>query len=72
MVDMSGIPHFENADQFLFFEPRPDNEFHDNTLEGCLAYASKVEKLSDKNNLYLCEKCTEDRYGKSKFLTSFC
>jgi hypothetical protein len=56
-------PYF--ADQpYVFFEPKPSEVIDDTTLEGCLRHASRVEQLIDKANLYLCEPCTEDRYGK--------
>lgn len=54
-------------DNYTFFEPKPYDVYDDSTLEGCLRQFSKVENLFDKNNLYLCEKCTEDKFGKSKF-----
>ena len=38
MEDMDKIPFFDNADEFLFFEPRPIDKPEDNSLEGCLAY----------------------------------
>ena len=57
-------PHFDDK-PYIFFEPRPSDVIDDTTLEGCLRHASKVEQLIDKNNLYLCEPCTIDRYGKS-------
>lgn len=46
----------------------PSENLDENSLEGCLSHAAKIESLIDKNNLYLCEQCTEDHYGKSKFL----
>jgi hypothetical protein len=51
----------------VFFEPKPFSQFDDSTLEGCLRYASKIETLVDRKNLYLCENCTENKYGKSKY-----
>ena len=62
---MSKIPHFEDANNYVFFEPRPSLVPTKYTLEGCLSHASRIEKMKDKNNLYLCEKCTEDKFGKS-------
>jgi hypothetical protein len=62
MFEMSN-PYF--ADQpYVFFEPKPSEVIDDTTLEGCLRHASRVEQLIDKANLYQCEPCTEDRYGK--------
>ena len=52
---MSKIPFFEEADQYLFFEPKPITKYSESSLEGCLNYASKIETLREKNNLYLCE-----------------
>jgi hypothetical protein len=66
MFDMQ-LTNFPNSENFTFFEPCPYDKFDDNTLEGCLRQFSKVENLFDKNNLYNCESCTEDQYGKSKF-----
>lgn len=64
------IPYYnETNDQdntFAFYEPKPRGTVDDTTLEGCLRYASKVDQLVDKQNLYLCEPCTEEKYGKSK------
>ena len=67
MHDMK-VQHFLEGDQsqWVFFEPKPRGIQDDSTLEGCLRYASKVDKMIDKNNLYLCEPCTEEKYGKSK------
>ena len=52
------VPYF-NEDPvncpWVFFEPKPRGTLDDTTLEGCLRYASKVEQLLDKQNLYLCE-----------------
>jgi hypothetical protein len=57
MHDMK-VPYF-NEDPvkcpWVFFEPKPRGTLDDTTLEGCLRYASKVEQLLDKQNLYLCE-----------------
>lgn len=71
MHDMRQIPHFCDVKDgtplpWVFFEPKPRGIQDDSTLEGCLRYAFKVETLVDKNNLYQCEACTEDKYGKSK------
>jgi hypothetical protein len=55
MFDMTKIPHFDKADEYVFFEPKPKDKIDDSTLEGCLYHASKVEQLIDKQNLYLCE-----------------
>lgn len=66
MDGMENIPFFDNASKYVFFEPRPIDKPDDSTLEGCLAYQARVEQLVDKQNLYLCEMCTEDRFGKSK------
>jgi len=71
MFDMVKTPHVLNADQFAYFEPTPVEKFDDSTLEGCLNNASKIETLYDKDNLYLCEQCTEDKYGKSKISKCF-
>lgn len=67
MHDMK-VPYFLESDDspHVFFEPKPRGVQDDSTLEGCLRYASKVDKMIDKNNLYLCEPCTEEKYGKSK------
>ena len=65
MLDMK-IPHFDNAEDYCFFEPKPKDQMDETTLEGCLYHAAKVESLVDKNNLYHCEQCTEDKFGKSK------
>jgi hypothetical protein len=48
----------------LFFEPKPKN-FEEDSLEGCLANQSKIDIMNDKKNLYHCEKCSEEKYGKS-------
>ena len=66
LVDMTKIPNFEESKDYVFFEPRPDLVPSEKNIEGCLSYTSKIEKMKDKNNLYLCESCTEDKYGKSK------
>lgn len=69
MFDMEKTPYLEGeASSFHYFEPAPRDKHDDSTLEGCLYHAAKVESLVDKQNLYLCEPCTEDRYGKSKNL----
>lgn len=68
MFDMEKTPFIDDADKFVFFEPVPNDKLEDSTLEGCLYHAAKVETLVDKNNLYLCEPCTEDKYGKSKII----
>jgi hypothetical protein len=61
-------PHLEH-NPFIFFEPKPnENPADDGTLEGCLRHAVKVEHLSDKQNLYQCEQCTEEKYGKSNVI----
>ena len=66
MTEMK-VPHFpDDSEQYVYFEPKPRGPIDDSSLEGCMRYASKVEQLIDKNNLYLCEQCTEDKYGKSK------
>ncbi len=74
MQDMKVTPHLEHG-PFVFFEPKPnENSADDGTLEGCLRHAVKVEHLSDKHNLYQCEQCTEEKYGKSNvipFIISF-
>ena len=67
MHDMKNIPYFDDSDDYVFFEPRPDSKIMDSTLEGCLTYSCRIELMEDRDNLYLCEKCTEDLYGKSKF-----
>ena len=68
MQDMKVTPHLEHG-PFVFFEPKPnENSADDGTLEGCLRHAVKVEHLSDKHNLYQCEYCTEDKYGKSNVI----
>ena len=36
MYDMS-IPHFEDSEKYVFFEPRPSEGYDEGTLEGCLA-----------------------------------
>lgn len=54
--------------EYVFYEPKPRGTMEDSTLEGCFRYAAKVEQLIDKSNLYHCDPCTEDRYGKSKLL----
>ena len=56
-------PYFDDQ-PYAFFEPRPSDMIDDSTLEGCLRHASRVEQLIDSANLYLCEPCTIDRYGK--------
>lgn len=48
MFDMEGVQYLDNADKYLFFEPKPENLFDDETLEGCLAYAAKVDQMVDK------------------------
>ena len=61
-------PHLEHS-PFIFFEPKPnENPADDGTLEGCLRHAVKIEHLSDKQNLYQCEQCTEEKYGKSNVI----
>jgi hypothetical protein len=65
MFDME-VEGLKNQEEFCYFEPKPYDVFNDQTLEGCLRQFAKVETLNDKNNLYFCEKCTEDKYGKSK------
>ncbi len=53
MQDMKEItPYLENYDNFVFFEPKPFEKPDDNTLEGCLRHAAKLEQMIDKNNLY--------------------
>lgn len=60
---MDKIPLYSNEDKFYYFEPRPkENNYDDNTLEGCLYYHSRIEKLFDKSNLYHCEFCTKDKF----------
>ncbi|CDW88602.1 ubiquitin carboxyl-terminal hydrolase 16-like [Stylonychia lemnae] len=59
---MDKIPFFEEADQFLYFEPQAIPEPDDDTLEGCLAYLCRIEKFLDKTNLFYCESCTRDKY----------
>ncbi len=71
MKDMQVTPHLDHA-PYVFFEPKPsESSVDDGTLEGCLRHAVKVEQMSDKQNLYWCEQCTEDKFGKSKFLANF-
>lgn len=67
MFDLQ-IPFYEHVTngEYLFFEPKPFDKFNDETLEGCLRQFAKIEDLSDKDNLYFCEKCTEDKYGNKK------
>ena len=65
MFDMK-VP--ADNDDFEYFEPKPQNNLDDSTLEGCFAHFVKVESLVDKQNLYHCDQCTEDKYGKSKIL----
>ncbi len=60
-------PYFDDK-PWIFFEPKPAEKADDSTLEGCLRHAAKVEQLIDKQNLYHCEACTVDKYGKSKTL----
>eukprot|EP00347_Sterkiella_histriomuscorum_P024359 403331397 len=65
MNEMHKIPYYsdENQDKFYYFEPRSQDEpLDDNSLEGCLFYHSRIEKLFDKSNLYHCELCTRDKY----------
>ena len=64
---MEKTPYFDDADKFIFFEPAPRDKIDENTLEGCLYNAVRVETLVDKQNLYLCEQCTEEKHGKSKY-----
>ena len=63
------VPHFNECkdkdSKWVFYEPKPRGQLDDSTLEGCLRYAAKVEQMMDKQNLYLCEQCTEDKFGKS-------
>ena len=46
------VAHFSDTNDYVFFEPKPTGQMDDSNLEGCLRYASKVEQLIDKNNLY--------------------
>eukprot|EP00347_Sterkiella_histriomuscorum_P016801 403351801 len=64
MYDMEKTPCMDDVEKNYYFEPTPRAQFDDNTLEGCLYNAVRVESLVDKQNLYLCEQCTEDKYGK--------
>ncbi|CDW75691.1 ubiquitin carboxyl-terminal hydrolase 16 isoform x2 [Stylonychia lemnae] len=64
MFDMEKTPFLEDGDKFEYFEPAPKAKFDDGTLEGCLYNSVKIESLVDKQNLYLCEHCTEEKYGK--------
>lgn len=66
MYEMDVMPHKYKSEDCTFFEPKPYDVFDDSTLHGCLRQFAKVENLFDKQNLYLCEKCTEEKYGKSK------
>jgi len=50
---------------YRFFEPKPYDKFADSKLEGCLGQFVKVENLFDKNNLYQCDQCTRDKFGKN-------
>ena len=64
MKDM--MPYLEIYGNYVFFEPKPNEKADDSSLEGCLRHAAKLEQMIDKNNLYECEKCTEEKFGKSK------
>lgn len=60
---------FPNND-YVLFEPKPKENLDIYSLEGCLSYSCRIEKLMDKNNLYVCEPCSVSHYGKSmKLLT---
>ncbi len=48
MDAMTSIPFFEGTENYAFFEPRPQDKTDDSTLEGCLAYTSRIEQLVDK------------------------
>lgn len=63
MLDMQ---MFDRENNYIFFEPKPFDNFDDSTLEGCMKQFVKMESLFQKDNLYFCEMCTEDKYGKSK------
>lgn len=37
---------------------------NESSLMGCLAHFTKNEELKDAENLYQCEECSEEKYGK--------
>jgi len=47
--------------EYEFFEPLPCDKYNDSTLEGCIANACRIELLSEKNNLYACEHCNQNK-----------
>lgn len=56
MYNMEKTPYLDDSsDEYEYFEPAPKDTIDDNTLEGCLYHAVRVESLVDKKNLYLCE-----------------
>ncbi len=55
MFDVEKTPFVDDGDLYVYFEPVPTERLDDNSLEGCLYHAAKIESLVDKNNLYLCE-----------------
>lgn len=72
MWDVEKTPYMDTPDlqgKYVYFEPSPRDKFDDTTLEGCLYNFGRIETLVDKQNLYLCELCTEEKYGKSKSTT---
>lgn len=65
LTDFSNTkPYKDLNESYIFFEPKPKT-FSEDTLEGCLANQSKIDIMNDKKNLYHCELCTEDKYGKN-------
>lgn len=48
MFEMEKTPYIDDADKYVYFEPSPRAQFDDNSLEGCLYHAVKVESLVDK------------------------
>ena len=56
----------EGCEDYAYFEPQPEvRNVQENSLLSCLYHFTKNEEMKDPQNLYHCESCTEEKYGKN-------